>query len=438
MKLVLIYLLTFFLFLIGFQNVDAYPMTYDNTLFEYYGFDHNEAEFSFTSYVVINSKVQPTKYQIDSAIRKQMRYMLGLMRSNLHDASALHPSWTYNIIETKKNSDGAYAAKYVLKSKGVFKSGRTDYTFTLPYDPNSIFKASNGQCQDEKTEEPNYWYHWNPNKTGCPLLAGKHYFTVTAQLNRIQNTVQTFPEYNRLVDSNKTIKMTFFFGFSNYGFNKWTPETQEDWGAKAFTQQREFLLSIGFKEQTSDSQQIESLYKTKDGFIPYVQEYLLEGKFAKIRIRLVLSDTGFYHRSSAFHLMLKDALEKESVIIYDGHSGLGHNLDLAAIEKTRNFKFVFNKNYQVLFFGSCVPYSYYTSMFFDRKKSTTDPKGTLNLDIFSYGKESIFGNSEDHALTRALLIFAQSNVKLSFQDIIKSSPNYYFGINGDEDNPTSK
>ena len=177
------------------------------------------------------------------------------------------------------------------------------------------------------------------------------------------------------------------------------------------------------------------LYKAKDKFVPYITEFNFAGKVANHRIRLILLDSGFYHNSTAFHQLLQESLAKESVVFYNGHSGIGHNLDLMAIEKLRSLKFILNPKYQILFLGSCVPYSYYTDMFFSRKKTAADPAGTANLDILSYGKESIFGNIEDQALTKALTRYAASGEKLSYQVIIRSSPNYFFGVNGDEDNP---
>jgi hypothetical protein len=161
----------------------------------------------------------------------------------------------------------------------------------------------------------------------------------------------------------------------------------------------------------------------------------LKGAHSNIRIRLVLSDTGYAHNSAAFHAFLKEALANESVVIYDGHSGIGKNMDLAGIEKLRNIKLTLNPKYQILFFGSCVPYAYYTDMYFARKKSPTDPNGTLNLDIFTYGQESVFANDQDRSLTQALVRWAQQNYRTSYQEIIGSGSNYYFGINGDEDNP---
>lgn len=420
--------------ILGFQKSYAY----DHSLLEYYGADHTESEVTIKGTVLMEQATEPTKIQADPLIRMQMRYMLGLMRSRETKAAALYPKWSFSLTEIKKLAVGFYAVKYDLKTKGVFASGTTQYTFTIPLNPKKIFAQSKGQCMQETAVESNFWYHWEPLLGNCPLKENVEYFNYTTDLKLIANTAESYPLYDKLVDSNKIIKMTLFFGFEKYGFQNWSPEGGEDWGIRGYNQQREFLKSMGFSETIWTRQQIETLYKAKDRFIPYISEYNLAGSTANIRIRLVLADTGFAYNSTAFHMLLKDALAKESVVAYNGHSGIGHNLDLAAIEKLRTIKFTFNPNYQILFLGSCVPYAYYTEMFFSRKKSAKDVNGSLKLDILSYGKESVFANQEDHALTRALVSYAETGSKQSYQNIIRSSPNYFFGVNGDEDNPTSK
>lgn len=431
MKYLSIKLLSVLMFSFTIHTANAVP---DNSNLEYFGSDHNEAEFSIEGQLRIHLAGQPSKDQLDTVIRAQMRYMLGIMRSREKTAAALYPKWTFTTLETTKISEGIWSAKYLLKSKGVFASGAREYTFTIPYRPLEIFKKSEGKCMEKESLDSNFWYHWEPLRAGCPLQEGIDYFTYTAALTPLANTTETYPEYAKLVDNNKSIKVTMFFGFENYDFPKWTPDGGQDWGIIGYNRQRDFLKSLGFTETVWTQDQVEKIYKARDGFSPYVIEMNLNGENANLRYRLILSDTGFNHNSTGFHAFLKEALANESVVIYNGHSGIGQNLDLAGIEKLRGTKLTLNPNYQIIFLGSCVPYAYFTETFFNKKKTAADPKGTLNLDILSYGKESVFANEEDHSLTRAIVKWAQRGKKASYQEIIRASPNYYFGVNGDEDN----
>jgi hypothetical protein len=435
MKYLAIYFFSLLLFLFGFQKANA---GVDKSLFEYYGTDHSEAEFSIVGHLRIHLKDQPNNDQLDRVVRAQMRYMLGLMRSREKTAAAIYPKWSFKTIETTNISEGIWSVKYLLKSKGVFSLGTKEYTFTIPYRPLEIFEKSQGLCMTHEAEEANFWYHWEPLKEGCPLVEGVDYYNSTTTITPISNTTETYPEYAKLVDNNKTIKATMFFGFENYDFPNWTPEGGDDWGIIGYNRQREFLKLLGFTETVVSQSEVEKIYKSQDHFVPYVIDMTLNANNANIRYRLVLSDTGYAHNSAAFHALLKYALAHESLIFYNGHSGIGKNLDLASIEKKRGIKLIFNPNYQIIFLGSCVPYAYFTEMFFNKKKTPSDPKGTLNLDVLTFGKESIFANEEDAALTRAIVKWAQIGEKMSYQDIVRASPNYFFGINGDEDNTTIK
>lgn len=442
-----IYLMSLALFLFSFkyanaQNADdIFARTAGNPeLYEHFGVDNTEAEFSIDGTLIMEQAAAPTRAQADVQIRSQMRYMLGLMRSRETQAAALYPKWDYTISETKREAAGKWAVKYKLTTKGVFALNTRQYTFTIPYNPKRIFAQARSLCSETRggVADSNFWYHWEPLKEGCPLKEGQEYFTQTVPLKIIPNTTQTFPEYAKLMDSNRTIKVSMLFGFANYGNTSWEPVGNQDWGIISFNKQRDFLKRIGFTETVWTKAQTEEIFKARDQFVPHVSEMTLSGAQANIRIRLVLSETGLYHNSRAFHIFLRDAIANESVVLYSGHSGIGKNLDLAAIERLRGFQFRFNPNYQIMFLGSCVPYAYYTDMLFSRKKTAADPNGTLNLDIFSYAKESYFASEEDNYLTRALVRWAKEGHKTSYQEIIRASPKYFFAINGDEDNPTTR
>jgi hypothetical protein len=435
MKYLALYIIPLLLLLLSFTKAKA--QDFDDGNQEYFGADHNEASMTIPGVLIVNQAPQPTAAYIDGQVRSQMRYMLGLMRSREHQAAALYPKWTYKVSEIKKTSAASYTVKYDLQAKGIFARGINRYTFTIPLNPYSVFAASQKKCMVEKNVEDSfYWYHWEPLIAGCPLKENVDYYNATVNLTPILNTQRTFPEYQKLVDSNNTIKVTMFFGLEKYDYMNWTPQG-DDWGIKGYNKQRETLKAMGFAESIWNRDQVLRIYSPKSASanIPYVIEMNLKGAHSNIRIRLVLSDTGYAHNSAAFHAFLKEALANESVVIYDGHSGIGKNMDLAGIEKLRNIKLTLNPKYQILFFGSCVPYAYYTDMYFARKKSPTDPNGTLNLDIFTYGQESVFANDQDRSLTQALVRWAQQNYRTSYQEIIGSGSNYYFGINGDEDNP---
>jgi hypothetical protein len=197
------------------------------------------------------------------------------------------------------------------------------------------------------------------------------------------------------------------------------------------------LLKQGYKARMMSSSEVRQLYSiSSSGGTPTVEQLILNTAKGKIDIKMVYTNTGFDYDSAGFHAMLKAVLLTDGVIIYNGHSGLGKNLNLAEIEARRGFQFQFDDNYQILFLGSCIPYSYYTDMFFSRKSSANDLKGTKNLDIMAFGGETGAEISYDVFILDAVYKYATQNKRLSYQELISKNSVYYFGINGDEDNPT--
>ncbi|MBC7458671.1 MAG: hypothetical protein H7235_10350, partial [Bdellovibrionaceae bacterium] len=159
----------------------------------------------------------------------------------------------------------------------------------------------------------------------------------------------------------------------------------------------------------------------------------------QIRIRLLYLETHLGNANSkAFHYFWRDSLKNESVILYNGHSGIGRNLNLGYIEQEQGFKIHMSKDYQIIFFGSCMPYGYYTQMYFDRKATAEDPKGTKNLDLLVYGKEMYSSNREGYQVIRTLTNEMLYSFNFSYKDMVGHNPKNYFGVIGDEDNPFLK
>ncbi len=108
-----------------------------------------------------------------------------------------------------------------------------------------------------------------------------------------------------------------------------------------------------------------------------------EGKVIQIRITRLLADTEIASKNVTFAKFFKNALEKADVVVYNGHSGLGGNLDIASLEEKAG-KINFDpKKRQNFFFDSCSSYSYYLSLF-ESKKS----RG--KIDVITQGLQSYF------------------------------------------------
>jgi hypothetical protein len=141
------------------------------------------------------------------------------------------------------------------------------------------------------------------------------------------------------------------------------------------------------------------------------------------------------------------AHDHDSYFAWFGHSRVGSGFD------AENFKYMVSQNptyysispnYQLIYWGGCNSYSYYTRPFFKVKARAfpkIDPKGTKNLDIIANGLPSYFVLYSEIAMIQlqALLNWEHPT---SYQSMVDQTENVVknFGatalsvVLGDEDN----
>ncbi|HLD98812.1 MAG TPA: hypothetical protein VJB59_01050 [Bdellovibrionota bacterium] len=400
---------------------------------------------------MFTSPRSPTIEKAEEAIENQVSHLFGPMSAAEYPAVPKADHRLTKIeISPKPGSSRTYIASYRYRGTIVVSKGAgEDYELILPVNPETIYKASipksgnrESPCTDSHyNSEEDFWYFWNPRNPGCPLKEGVDYLVVTGTLEKIENMKSSYPEYERLVDESGTLLMTVLVGMDE-STNGRDPMQSSDLNARSFRTIRSKLIKTGFKGRRWERPD----YRAKiSGFpsrlrqLPYVEEFSKTGKNARVVVRMVFGPSGIDEPSTAFHYLFKDALENASAVIYNGHSGLGGHLDLLAIEESETFEINIPRDrYQIYFFDSCSSYTYYNSLYFERKKSATDPDGTRNLDILTNGLASDFesGAKNNFALIQALTDWATGKSETSYQQLATTiAGDEFFGVNGDEDNP---
>jgi hypothetical protein len=405
---------------------------------DYYGSQNQEANFSVQSYTYFGKSLGiPSEERIANDVKTKVKYLLGYMRRNPQSPSSVYPKYKVSTLKIE-DTGSQYRVWYQVSGKGVFAPGQTTYNFLLPISHSTIFEKSQDRCtvlDGEKVDASTFWYHWDPYLSGCPLQENVDFVKYTTTLNYIANTKTSYPEYDRLF-INGSLTVMSFFGLAEYEETNWNPMNSNDISARDYIHQRDTLINM-YKMSSRVWADSETRQYFNGTNLPYIEEFTKKTPKGLVVFRLFFGNTGLEHDSKAFHAFLKISLASSQVMIYNGHSGIGKNLNLTSIETNRGYKLPLNQNYQIYFLGSCVPYAYYTDMFFQRKVSAADAKGTKNLDIITFGDESIFGNHYDDRLVAALFDYADNNRKQTYQQIIGTTTGYYLGVNGDEDNPTA-
>ena len=404
----------------------------------YFGTDVTQNEFSFKADILIlKSKGDPTEKLLSTEVKETMKYALGYM----HKEGSIYGGFKTKIINIQSQSPEYYKVTYSYSGRILLAKPVKEYSLLIPLLPRRLLEISKMKCHDlkEEVDEGNYWYAWNPYLKDCPFIANVHYTKIKIKFSPIKQETASYPEYKRLIVDGQ-LKATIFFG-ANHQNKNWNPldAKQKDPGAISYQTNRKYLLNLGFTVRHVSKEELSKAYKLKSKFLPFTEELTKITPKGILRFRLhFLSTMLFETEALAFHHLFKAALKNESIIMYDGHSGIGRNLNLKNIELQTGQKILMNPNYQIIYLGSCMPYSYYVDMFFQKKSSENDPNGTKNLDIMAYGKEALFGSPEDIRLIAAIYNYMVVNRNTSYQQILTDKPNYFFGVLGDEDNNLSK
>lgn len=412
----------------------------------YVGSDSSEAQMTFDHYVVVTGARAPSKTRANQIIEDQLQHMFGAMEANIVKAVP-RGSHTVTINSITKQDIKKYLVSYSYEGTVVLhNSAGPVYSFNLPNDPKAIYTAAmvgeHNPCTDEHYQsEGDFWYFWNPKNSGCNLKEGLDYTNVKGKIKRIANTTSTYPEYERLIDSKGVVKITLLMGMDDPTLSN-NPNRSSDINAGNFRDIKASLLRDGYTNKLATDAELKAVLPKKIAK-PYVENFKKEitnnGVTRTIWLQIFFGPSGIDEESAAFHYFFKDALENSAIMMYDGHSGLGGHLDLESIEYNQDFVIRPPQNkYQIYFFNSCSSYSYYNTMFFARKATEADPRGTKNLDILTNGLATYFYVMHDTnwAVVKAVEHYLSGKQKISYQLLARQiDSGNLFGVNGDEDNP---
>ncbi len=413
----------------------------------YVGSNSTEAMLEFNHRVMANTRTAPSLEAAEEQIEEQVVHMFGPMGEARYKAV---PKGEHKISKIKvAKVAGGFEISYAYKGVIVLENGpTTEYQFVLPVNPDTIYEAGftgrTNPCTDHHYQsEGDFWYFWNPANYGCRLKEGEHYDVVKGKITRFKNTETTYPEYSRLADDKGEIKISLLMGMDETTKGR-DPNTSTDENAKNFRDIKKSLIQRGYKNSLMPREEVAKI-SGRVRTAPYVENFVKivkrNGKPYQILVQVFFGPSGIDEDSTAFHGFFRDALKNSSIMMYDGHSGLGGHLDLGSLEESYGVKFQPNKSrYQIYFFNSCTSYTYYNTMYFGRKKSATDKKGTKNLDIMTNGLATYFSVMHDTnlAVVKAVEAWASGQASVSYQAIAKAiDSDNLFGVNGDEDNPTT-
>ncbi len=322
----------------------------------------------------------------------------------------------------------------VVFHKGAFRNGDdADIPLKLPLAPDLIYglgvdDGGINHCTDHHyNTEGDYWYFWDPEMKGCPKETRDAVHRPVGKLTRIANTRLTYPNYDELYGDNFNGDKFEIFVFLGYykDIHQYSRPPRRDLAVPVFRDFERQLKARGFSKTEEDSEFRLRSNGTRMAGINYYRVY----ESGKVVVRMLLADTALGSGDGTFHHYFRQAARSSDVVVYDGHSGLGSNLDLREIGDIR-----FNKDkYQIFFINGCSTYPYFNGSFFERKG------GRGNLELILSGLPTLSDTSGSNLM--AFLEGFLDQKPLSYQRILQvlersnaDSGTYLFGVVGDEDN----
>ncbi|MBC7690165.1 MAG: hypothetical protein H7222_00200 [Methylotenera sp.] len=391
----------------------------------------------------------PETLTSDEQVQLQLTFLSGAFQNNPVQGGRRTDDTAVITREDKNFIYYHYKGKALLDNKVG-----NHYPFTLPRDPKTVYQASvnpDGKvpCTDPHYQGAgDYFYFWNPTARGCRLQKERDYFEITADVKRLPDAPQTFPDYSRLIDKNGEITIHVLMG-KNEDKTTRKPVFSFDDSAPTFKQYDALLKKEKFSAKTLSKNEIlhmmavqpegKEVYYKK---LPYIREYEKTEGGVKVKIRYFYGNVSAADDSGPMHFFWKDAIEHASVAIYSGHSGLGWNLKPEMIQEELGEFNVDPYRYQIWVLDGCSTYTYYQQPYFQVKASKMTDKDKLdrldpkaNLQIISAALESgiTYNAATPLEMTTAILAYLRHKDAPNWKTLAgRMSHENLIAVSGDE------
>lgn len=356
------------------------------------------AEVNFSYEAIVEVPLDETFTSSIEAAQFQAQHMFGIFSSpTLIQRMGINSNYVHGIGGPKsqseililseelfeKNQQSMIRIEYknsgqMILHKKAAEKVLTSGSFTVPL-PTNPFKIYRKKCTDSHYDTfGDYWYFYDPYREGCERLSTEPYaqeVSIAVSKSKTRN-IQRSAELPLLRGNNGNGSLFSIYMIHGFSEDKKDPE---DDGRLNYITAHEYLLEKGFSVEKlkKNSPYPLNLYKKS--------VTLSNGETIQIEIKSLLVDTDLGSKSKVFAEFFKNAVSTADVIIYEGHSGLGGNLNIPELERKAG-KFNFPNKKQIYYFDSCSSYSYYLEHFNAYKTKT-------NIDVITNGLSSYFHTS---------------------------------------------
>lgn len=377
-------------------------------------------DFTFDAEVVTSANTDAR-----TAVVSQLMYAQGIL------TTARHGNGHIGNVKLTVASETAEGAKKRIKytaSLPVAWPARTElpksYELALPLDTTGFYDFNakyDGKCGRNEYGVDTFWHDWNPKASGCTIDEADVVRAKAADIKaHAKETSDKFPEYTEMWKDGR-LDVVAIFGII-------TSNTPSDYG---YGEARRFLE--GAKGKLKDAKVTED---AKSASI--LQQQTLTGKATIGGVDKDVSVTVIVVQElqsvrADFDTTYDVLSEKADLILYNGHAGLGKNVNALA----RKGKVAKDK-YQLVLMNGCQTFAYLDTTIFDRRREANgaqnDPDGTRFLDIMGNALPGYANNLA--SMSSTLFAAAVTPEKpQSYRQLMETMPaSHIVVVFGEEDN----
>jgi hypothetical protein len=358
------------------------------------------------------------------AIIEQLQYTIGTLTTDVSGNANVGFVKLTDVVETVDGE--TKLIKYSAALPVVWpkdKTAPTKYALAFPRNTTALgaFNAKyDGKCGNNEYGQATFWHDFNPKLASCVLDVATDAVKVDAKVRPSpQETQGKYPEYTEMLKDDSLDLVAVYGVISS--------NTPDDSGYRTMESVNANLSALLTEVVRTDRGEAQGVVRSSQ----VTGKATVLGRPVRVSLTSIL--TGEVNGAgSGFDALYGPASAKADFIVYNGHSGLGKNINALA-QKTQ----VTAGKYQMLFLHGCQTLGYVGRALHDKKIAVNgaaqDPNGSKYLDVVATGLP-VYGDNGLSAMTIYRAILNQSAPK-SFNNILATFPRGDLAVVfGEEDN----
>lgn len=282
------------------------------------------------------------------------------------------------------------------------------------------YAATCGEGGGHEVTSANFWYHWRPEASTCVLAAEDSVRTTATATISTSNTSGKYPEYDQVWKDDALRVVAVFSKYEDFA------TSQSDAGIQTFNNFVAGVKNGLGKGATTIPANV------ADAPGPTVTDVTFDGTFEgrKISITAILLDSPKI-ANAAFDKRYAELTKNADVISYNGHAGLGANVNALAGKGT-----VVKDQYTISFMNGCDTFAYLDDKLAKRFAAVNpgDATGTKHLDSLVNAMPAYFSSMPTAALSLLDALAHPNDPKTYEQIFAKVDKAQVVVATGEEDN----